>query len=154
MRWQPLSVCKTLLIIKVQLSISYNSLKLSGYPEGRDLLDLSKKLWCSVGERFFRNAAKEMEKKSHLGENHQENGVARDPDRTHPRRKMIAEYAKDRKSDKKSSTHVVCWNEMALVNCLVTYMYSKHHTDHFVFRCFSLLMILSFLLNSSINYCY
>ena len=50
MHWQPLSVCKTLLIIKVQLS--YNLLKLSGYLLGRD----------SVGERFFRNAAKEMGK--------------------------------------------------------------------------------------------
>ena len=52
MHWQPLSVCKTLLIIKVQLSTSYNLLKLSGYLLGRD----------SVGERFFRNAAKEMGK--------------------------------------------------------------------------------------------
>ena len=52
MHWQPLSVCKTLLIINVQLSTSYNLLKLSGYLLGRD----------SVGERFFRNAAKEMGK--------------------------------------------------------------------------------------------
>ena len=100
--------CKTLLIIKVQLSTSYNLLKLSGYPSGRGVLDLSKKLWCSVGERFFRNAAKEMGKKSHLVENHQENGVARDLDRMRRRRKTIAEYAKDRKSDEKSSTYVVC----------------------------------------------
>ena len=70
MRSQPLGVCKTLLIIKLQLITSYNLLKLSGYPSRRELLDLSKKLWCSVGERFFRNAAKEMEKKSHLVENH------------------------------------------------------------------------------------
>ena len=63
MRSQPLGICKALLIIKVQLSTSYNLLKLSGYPSRRELLDLSKKLWCSVGERFFRNAAKEMEKK-------------------------------------------------------------------------------------------
>ena len=144
MHWQPLSVCKTLLIIKVQLSTSYNLLKLSGYLLGRD----------SVGERFFRNAAKRNGKKSHLVENHQENSVARDLDRTRPRRKTIAECSKDRKSDEKSSTYVACWNEMALVNCFVTYMYSKHHTDHFVFCCFYLLMLLSFLLNSSINYCY
>ena len=52
MRSQPLGVCKTLLIIKLQLSTSYNLLKLSGYLLGRD----------SVGERFFRNAAKEWEK--------------------------------------------------------------------------------------------
>ena len=67
----------------------------------REILDLSKKLWCGIGERFFRNAAKEMGKKSHLVENHLENGVARDLDRTRSRRKTIAEYAKDRKSDVK-----------------------------------------------------
>ena len=153
MHWQPLSVCKTLLSIKVQLSTSYNLLKLSGYSSGRELLDLSKTLWCSVRERFFRNAAKEMGKKSRLVANHQENGVARDLDRTRPRRKTMAEYTKDRKSDGKKFD-VACWNEMALVNCLVTYMYSKQHTDHFVFCCFYLLMLSSFLLNSSINYCY
>ena len=47
-------------------------------------------------------------KKSHLVENHQENSVARDLDRTRPRRKTIAECAKDRKSDEKSSTYVAC----------------------------------------------
>ena len=56
--------------------------------------------------------------------------------------KTIAEYAKDIKSDEKKGD-VACWNKKALVNCLVTYMYSKHHTDHFVFCCFSLLMLLS-----------
>ena len=96
MRSQPLGVCKTLLIIKLQLITSYNLLKLSGYPSRRELLDLSKKLWCSVGERFFRNAAKEMEKNRISWKI-----IARDPDRTHPRRKTIAEYAKDRKSDVK-----------------------------------------------------
>lgn len=85
----------------MQLSTSYNLLKLSGYPSGRELLDVPKKLWCSVGERFFRNAAKEMGKNSHLVENHQENGVTRDLDRTRPRRKTIAGYVKDRKSDVK-----------------------------------------------------
>ena len=119
----------------------------------RETFDLSKKLWCSVGERFFRNAAKEMGKKSHLVENHQENGDARDLDGTRSRQKTIAEYAKDRKSDVKKFD-VECWNEMALVNCLVTYMYSEHHTDHFAFCRFSLFTLLSFLLNSSINYCY
>jgi len=44
---------------------------------------------------------KKWEKKSHLVENHQENGVARDLDRTLSGRKTIAEYAKDRKSDVK-----------------------------------------------------
>ena len=42
-----------------------------------------------------------MGKKSHLVENHQENGVARDLDRTRSLGKTIAEYAKDRKSDVK-----------------------------------------------------
>ena len=34
----------------------------------REILDLSKKVCCEIGERFFRNAAKEMGKKSHLVE--------------------------------------------------------------------------------------
>ena len=42
-----------------------------------------------------------MGKKSHLVENHQENGDARDLDGTRSRQKTIAEYAKDRKSDVK-----------------------------------------------------
>ena len=83
----------------MQLSTSYNLLKLSGYPSGLELLDLSKKLWCSVGERFFRNAAKEMGKNrvswKIIKNMH---GVARDLDRARPRRKTIAEYAKDRKA--------------------------------------------------------
>ena len=53
MRSQPLGICKTLLMIKVQLSTSYNLLKLSGYPSRRELLDLSKKLWRSVHWRAF-----------------------------------------------------------------------------------------------------
>ena len=69
----------------------------------REILDLSKKVCCEIGERFFRNAAKEMGKKSHLVENsHQENAVARDLYRTRSRRKTITEYAKDRKSDVKT----------------------------------------------------
>ena len=122
MHWQPLSVCKTLLVIKVQLSTSYNLLKLSGYSSGRELLDLSKKLWCSIGERFFRNAAKEKGKKSRLVANHQENGVALDLDKTRPRLKTIAEYAKDRESDEKKFD-VRCMLKWNGISTLLSYLY-------------------------------
>ena len=49
--------------MEVQLLTFYNIYCTTGYPLGHELLDQpKKKQWSRVGERFFRNAAKEMEK--------------------------------------------------------------------------------------------
>ena len=51
--------------MEVQLRTFYNCT--TGHPSERELLGQPKKQWSRVGERFFRNAAKEMEKTASRG---------------------------------------------------------------------------------------
>ena len=72
--------------MEVQLLTFYNIYCTTGYPSGHELLGpAEKKQWSRVGERFFRNAAKEMEKIASGGKSSiQKNGVVRDLDRARP----------------------------------------------------------------------
>ena len=131
--------------MEVQLLTFYDIYCTTGYPLGHELLDQPKKKNSRVGERFFRNVAKEMEKIASRGKSSiQKNGVVRDLDRARPQNVFfIYSSRNDYKTRKKRKKFDVggCWNEMALVIYLVTYY--KHHNDHFAFCCFSLFMLLT-----------